>query len=75
VNDGFALVRVREVLPPDDALWQTLETQIVRSLTGIKQEKRFRAFLDDLYQHAEVAMLMQPPYTGNRRQAAPIPSD
>jgi peptidyl-prolyl cis-trans isomerase D len=75
VNDGFALVRVREILPPDDALWQTLATQIVRSLTGIKQEKRFRAFLDDLYQHAQVAVHMQRPYTESRRQAAPIPLD
>ena len=54
VDDGAALVRVQEILPPSEEGWQQLESRLVAAMNRSKQEQQFMAFLGNLQSAATV---------------------
>ena len=54
VDDGAALVRVKEVLPPSEEGWQQLESRLVAAMIRSKQEQQYMAFLGNLQSIAKI---------------------
>ncbi len=57
VDDGAALVRVKEVVPPTEEAWNAMEGRVVNALTNMKQEQQYLAFLNGLRQAADIKYL------------------